>query len=156
MYIMRLFLENYVTSPAPQDLKTKTWWDAPYVLEKGEMPYKTVCRSARLDKDILFLCSAFRDEMSPDGLLMSTMSAVNSHMALEEPMFGLDSEFPHSVLQCCVETCVKSGYLPGPATKWTPEQLINSDFKRALIPAKSIFKEKVVIKCEYLLKAQPL
>ena len=57
-------------------------------------------------------------------------------------MSRLDSEFPHSVLQCCVEECVSHGYLPGPAIKWTPEQCVTNTFTRAVIPAKSISQEE--------------
>jgi len=53
--------------------------------------------------------------MAPGGLLAAVLGNVNERLSLEEPMFGLDREFPHQILQLCVEEAVACGYVPGPA-----------------------------------------
>jgi hypothetical protein len=116
IYVQERFIRLYVQQPATRNVVDKTIWGAPYVLKRGIKPYRTMCREHSLVEDVNFLHSAFREETAPGGLLAAIFSDVNAHESLEEPMFGLDKEFPHQILQLCVEEAVEKGYIPGPIT----------------------------------------
>jgi hypothetical protein len=128
LYVCRKFLERYVQKVPEVEVRDYTWWGAPFVEVPNVQPYKTMCRSTRLDKDIPFLSCAFRSEMASDGLIAAAMAHINSQMPIEEPIFGLDNEFPHQLLQWSVEEAVEKGFLPGPATEWSPLRCTQPEF----------------------------
>jgi hypothetical protein len=100
-----------------------------------------MCRTSALDAKFQFLQSSFREEDAHGSLIDLLLSPLDSEKPLEEPYFGLDEALPHQLLQWSIEQCCIKGYLPSPATRWTPLQKAESgSFNRASIRAKAHFQ----------------
>jgi hypothetical protein len=137
------FIKRFVRTVPELDIVTHTWWGAPFVEERNIPAYRTMCRVSPLDKKFLFLQSAFREENAPGELIDLITSKVNSQIPLEEPYFGLDQALPHQILQWATEQLVEKNYLPGPSTKWSPEDTFSRKrFNRDPIKAKAHFQSE--------------
>jgi hypothetical protein len=108
------WIEDFVRTPNSLEVRDVTLFGAPYVLEPGKPKCYTMCRSVPLDTEQEnFLSSAFRDEMGTNTAMAVMFGGENSHIALEEPIFGLDPELPLQLLEYAVEQMFEAGYLTG-------------------------------------------
>jgi hypothetical protein len=110
--ILRLFVKKYVREQSPCTQRASTWFGREFWTQKGVAKFYTMCREAALDtKFNYFLSSSFRTWDAPGTLGDAQINGIFSEGKLEEPIFGLDREFPPQLHQLCIEECISEGYL---------------------------------------------
>jgi hypothetical protein len=92
--------------------KGQTWFGREYWTVKGVPRLYTMCRESALDtKFTSFLSSSFRTFDAPNTLVELYLYGESSSKQLEEPIFGLDREFPLQLYQMSLEILIEEGYL---------------------------------------------
>jgi hypothetical protein len=152
LYVCKKFIEKNVKCNPTVLVTTETWWGAPIIKEPGVQAYKTTCRTSKIESNFRFLSSTFRDDNAPGGVLHAAMARVDSETKIEGPILGLDEALPHQILQLSIEECCEKGYLPGPPTKWTPEQALRDSFIRSPVNCDLMFLSEPGNKVRALVK----
>jgi hypothetical protein len=110
--LLKLFTQRYVYSCPDSSDDNRTWFGKRYWKIKGLPLLYTMCRDSPLDpKFEHFLSSSFRTFDAPNTLMELFLYGEDSSKQLEEPIFGLDREFPCQLYQMSLEILIEKGYL---------------------------------------------
>jgi hypothetical protein len=132
------WIEDFVQTSIEDDVEDATIFGAPYRTISGIPKMYTMCRRDTLDVEQRnFLSSAFRNEMGTNTAMAVMFGGENSHISIEEPIFGLDPELPLQMLQFAVEQMFKSGYIAG--------KPYGFDINRTITPKRIVAKAHPVV-----------